>query len=782
MKKELVSIVSSALLLTSLITVPAHSTVTAKSPSSHSVTIESSKLLNYAGNKIKIVRDSFGVPHVYSAKASSLFFGTGYAMAEDRLWQAELSRIVSSGRMSEVFGPGEKNKNIAQDQVIRRDGYTDEEIMKQFKALPKHIQEGMNAYIDGINHYIETTPAAALPPEFGGVKPAKWTIVDSLKVQQLMVRRFGESGGGEMQTAALLNGLVNKLGQEGGIKAFEAVYWANDPDAPVSLTDENNQANKPSPKKPKVQKFPNGDKVAEQMEKEQQMKIDIEKAYGFPHKGGSNAWVIAPSRSESGGTLLLGGPQMGFSAPQIAHEIGLHGAGYDSVGMAFAGAAGIPLIGRGNDYSWTTTTGGGDQIDTFILKLNPKNPGQYLFNGKWTDFEVRTETIKRAGQEPFEFQVYRSVHGPVINIDKEKGVAYAQKRAHWGQEVNAMVGFWTFNRAHNIQQFEKGVHQIPTSHNFLYNDKQGNIGFWITGRNAIRADGTDSRLPMNGDGSEEWKGIVSPDTLPHAINPKQGYVGNWNNKPSPDWTNTEWVFGKTHRVQFILDQLEADDAISFEDMKEINKKAGTIDLDSYFFKDILLEKIDREGLSLEILEAIKYVEDWDSYHKDEDKNDSYDDPGKAIFTDWFKNVKSTVLQPFAGTGADTNDLLYNILVADKDTLKTKYSFLEAVDLNQVVIASLVATVEKLKGDYTYPVRKINFSSLGAGKADPIFYMNRGTYNQITSFTKKDITSVNILPPGQSGNPYSKHFDDQREMYANWEYKPMVFDILKPKKK
>ncbi|WP_066172588.1 penicillin acylase family protein [Bacillus marinisedimentorum] len=778
MKKGLVTIVSTALFMTSLITGPLYDAAAAKTPASHSVTVESTKLLKHQGHEVKIARDSYGVPHVYGDDESSLFFGTGFAMAEDRLWQAELSRIVASGRMTEFFGG--TDQNIAQDMVIRRDGYTDEEIMNQFLSLPEYVQNGMHAYIEGINHYIETVPFSALPLEFQGKKPAKWTIIDSLKVQQLMVRRFGESGGGELNTVNLLNGLVEKLGPEEGLKAFETVYWKNDPEAPVSLTEESNQSTKHSPKKDfKSQKFPEAEKVARQLEKEQQMKLDIEKAYGFPHKGGSNAWIIGPSRSESGGTLLLGGPQMGYSVPQIAHEIGLHGAGYNTVGMAFAGAAGIPLIGRGNDYSWTTTTGGGDQIDTFVLKINPTNSEQYLYNGKWVDFEVRNETIKAVGKEPLNYKVYRSVYGPVIYKDNQ--VAYTQKRAHWEQELNAMTGFWTFNRAHNIKQFEEGVHQIPTSHNFLYNDKQGNIGYWMAGRKATRAEGKDGRLPMNGDGSEEWQGIESPDTLPHAVNPKQGVVANWNNKPSPDWDNTEWIFGKTHRAQFILDQLAVDHSISFADMKEINKKAGTVDLEAYFFKGVLLEKVNRDSLSEEAQEAVSLVGEWDGYFTDQDKNDFYDAQGTAIFDKWFEEVKGTVLSGLKGTGVDTNDLLYNILLADQETLQANYSFLGPIDLNQIVTSSL-EEVADLNGDYFAPIRKINFSKLGAGGVEPIPYMNRGTYNQIIEFTRKDAKSVNILPPGQSGDRRSPHFDDQREMYADWEYKPMNLDILKPNKR
>lgn len=216
--------------------------------------------MNDQGEQVEIVRDSYGVPHIYSETDFSLFFGAGYAMAEDRLWQAELSRIVASGRMAEVFG--KIGKNIEQDMVIRRDGYTDEKAMDQFNKLAKYVQRGLIGYIDEINHYIETTPVTSLPPEFRGVKPAKWTILDSLKIQQLMVRRFGESGGGELNNSELLAKLQGKFGAEKGAEVFQTVYWQNDSSSPVSLHSGPDKSVKQAAS-PKT--FPKSDVVAELM-------------------------------------------------------------------------------------------------------------------------------------------------------------------------------------------------------------------------------------------------------------------------------------------------------------------------------------------------------------------------------------------------------------------------------------------------------------------------------------------------------------------------------------
>lgn len=782
--KKVTTLFMIVLILSSVFT----TTVFAKKNDSLGTKVENTETLTHQGTEITIARDNFGVPHVYADTEEALFFGVGYAMAQDRLWQAEMSRLVSSGQMSE-FNPTPGNVNS--DKVVRRDGYTEEESMEQYQALPKYAQVGIASYVDGINFYIENTSINEMSPEFQasyGKKPELWSITDTLRIGQLMVRRFGELGGNELTFASLYQNLIGKYGEEEGQKVFDTLRWTGHPEAAVSIP-----AGETSQKGPKKQKnnkagdekpaknhkaFPHAKEVGKQQEQEQQMKLDIEEQFGFPHKGGSNAWIVAPSQSENGTALLLGGPQMGFSVPQIAFEIGIYGAGYSSIGMAFAGAGPIPLIGRGKDFGWTTTTGSGDQVDTYLLEINPDNPDQYFYNGKWKDLEVRTETINVRGQAPQKYKVYRSVHGPVIHKDDK--VAYAQKRSHWGQEMNTMVGFWGFNRANNINQFERAVREIATSHHFFYADQRGNIGYWKSGRSPIRPDGVDGRFPAAGDGSEEWVGMTSPEELPSIINPKQGYIANWNNLPAVDFVNTETLYGQTHRVNYIIDQIEQRDKMSFEDMEEINRLAGIVDLSAYHFKDLLLDYLNENSeLSADVEKAAELVEEWDALRRDENNNGQYDDVGLSIFRAWMANVRSSVFAELAGIGGQSDDLLYEILLGDDAGIELKYDFVGERDLSELVHESLVNAIAGKDLDSWYTTTsKINFSQVGGAPVPAIFNMNRGTYNQILELSRNDVHSVNILPPGQSGDPRSPHYDDQRLMYANWEYKPMIFDLLK----
>jgi penicillin amidase len=187
---------------------------------------------------------------------------------------------------------------------------------------------------------------------------------------------------------------------------------------------------------------------------------------------------------------------MGFSTPQIAHEVHLSGAGLNIIGMGFAGIPGV-LIGHNDNLAWTTTSGLTDMEDVFVEKLNPANRYQYWFQGRWHDMERRTETIQvRDGKHEI-LEVCRTVHGPVLEWDDKEPVAYSLKRAFRGKELETLrgiTGFWT---ARNLNDFAASAKLIWLTHNFFVATLQGDIGYWHCGRPPLRADGVDPRLPTS---------------------------------------------------------------------------------------------------------------------------------------------------------------------------------------------------------------------------------------------------------------------------------------------
>src|SRR5215204_2181273 len=363
--------------------------------------------LDVNGEAVRIYRDDFGTPHIFAETNRGLFEAYGYAVAQDRLWQLELNRRAARGRLAEVFGPGAGNSFLNADRAARTTGYTDAELDAQFATLTAEEQQIFDAYLSGINRYLSELaldPLAKLPFEFHalGFSPQPWTRRDSIAFGAFMVRRFGEIGGRELTNLSLLDSLVATHGPAAGYAIFNDVRWVNDPDSPVTV--------------PTAGAFGKRQKSAGALNAAQLGLVsahslgvseDEAKAawqtLGVPTKLGSYAWAVSAARSASGYAMLYGGPQMGFSVPEVLHEVQLKGGdGFNVAGMAFAGVPAV-LIGRNDHLAWTSTTATGDNLDHYIETTCDAGAGPgsgYLFNGVCIPFEVRVETINVRGASP----------------------------------------------------------------------------------------------------------------------------------------------------------------------------------------------------------------------------------------------------------------------------------------------------------------------------------------------------------------------------------------------
>jgi len=325
--------------------------------------------------------------------------------------------------------------------------------------------------------------------------------------------------------------------------------------------------------------------------------IELFESMGLPTKFGSNAWMVGPSKSATGNAMQLGGPQMGHSTPQIVHEVGLHGAGIDAVGMMMPVMPTV-LIGVSQHGAWTSTSGASDLMDTYIEVLNPANPYQYWYNGGWVDMEKRTERIYGPFKMTWEDRdVYRTIHGPIAAWDIGNYLCFSIKTPYYMNELAAEEGWSHFQQAENLDDFQDALKAVDASHNFFWIDREGNVGYGHAGTFPIRPthgkDGRliDDRLPLWGTGEEEWIGLTGWDEMPKCFNPEEGFLANWNNKPSADWTHKEADWGEVHGVQWIQEQLAMGGMISFENMNDINRDTGYAHFGGMHFLDMLLEQL-----------------------------------------------------------------------------------------------------------------------------------------------------------------------------------------------
>ena len=756
--------------------------------------------LDVNGEAVKIYRDDFGTPHIFAETNRGLFEAYGYAVAQDRLWQLELNRRAARGRLAEIFGPTAVNA----DRAARITGYTDAELDAQFATLTAEEQEIFDAYLAGINRYLSEValdPLSKLPFEFHalGFVPQPWTRRDSIAFGAFMVRRFGEIGGRELTNLSLLESLIAAHGPANGFAIFNDVRWINDPDSPVTV--------------PTADAFGKRQKAASGLNNAQLQIVaghtldvsddearTIWQSLGVPTKLGSYAWAISAARSANGFAMLYGGPQMGFSVPEVLHEVQLNGGnGFNVAGMAFAGVPPI-LIGRNEHVAWTSTTATGDNLDHYIETTCNAGGGPgsgYVFNGACTAFEARVETINVRGASAVIQPVLRSIHGPVVGTSGANAIT--QKRAHWQRELESVHAFFGFNRARNIQHFEAAVKLIPTSHNFIYADKIGNIAYWQAGQVPLRPAGFDARLPFPGNGSAEWPGGTLP--IPTSINPAQGYLANWNNKPSVDYDNADnQILGKQFRNWDIIDRL-ATGLISLEDMREIPKdiaRVKAVGREARFLKPYLLAALaDVPPAHPLAAQAKAIIEAWDGNAFADAVTSTNLHSGEVIFSTWLSLMLTNTFTDELGsrTSEASSNMLLHVLdfaLTGDSGVPPSRDYFNGINPKAVMSATFDQTLALLAAAqganpvvWTGPRGSITFTHPILGTVASIPNSNRATYGQIVVLGRPRITGESIFTLGQSGFlrlvlpssfAFDPHFMDQLGLFRNFEYKPMRFFI------
>lgn len=751
--------------------------------------------LQYQGDRITILRDGYGVPHVYAQTLPGLFYGNGYACAQDRLAQMEFYRRSARGEMAEMVG----ESALKADRETRVDGYSEAERENQFRALPSDQQEILKAYAAGVNSWREKAIASGrLPARLRALslKPGPWRVTDSIAVGQDMARKFGSVFAGEELRNVLFAGFMKFRGPKDAWTLLNDLTWRNDPRAPTTLPEAEHT------RKFSGQTHFSGKAVNLEMFFGKTAKYDtgaIEGAlahvqlqesrrlalqYGLPTRLGSYGFVVHPSKSVTGNALLVGGPEMGWMTPQIAHEMHLSGAGVDLIGMGFAGAPGI-LIGHNAHLAWTFTSGIGDIVDIFAEKLNPQNSHQYWYKGAWRDMEKRVETIVVKGSEPVTQEVYRTVHGPVVQFDVGSGRAYAKNAAYWGHEMDSLGAYSRCYQARTAAEFMDAVSGIPTSFNALCATQDGDIAWRFCGRVPVRADGIDPRFPTPGTGDYDWKGFVPLDQMPHSTNPRQGFLANWNTKPATWWDCGDTpVWGAIWHSARIAELLRARPKLSADDLRAVLRDIGTNDENAEHFVPPLLKAAKNESGLLEpaARQALAYLASWD-YHGEEGS------VAQEIFNTWLQQVREDLfwkhfggLPGFAGrSGKEVFNLamqpsfILHALQGSRASVPVRFDYLKGRTADQVMAQALNTACRTLTERYgPQPSRwRFHRGQLNLSPLPGIPDTHRGTYIQIVECARPNLSGVNVLAPGQSEDPDSPHFGDQREMAGWWMFKPML---------
>ncbi|HUR68013.1 MAG TPA: penicillin acylase family protein [Candidatus Thermoplasmatota archaeon] len=555
-------------------------------------TVES---LTAAGEPVTIKRDAYGVPHVYADDAYALFWGNGYAQAQDRLFQMDVLRHVGKGESARFLGPSQ----LTMDLATKRELYTDAERTATLNELSPEYRNMFQGFTDGVNAWIAKTRAdpTLLSAEFYAIAhpPETWVPEDTIAIAQFLLDIFGAgSGGNELDNARVYTQLVSTLGEAEARKAFADMFWMQDPSTYTTISEADGTYT-PTEGPMAWEDIPEWQwdlvEAAAGAHAFADGSLDslqrTAAANGIPAKFGSNAYVVSPALSENGGALLFGGPQMAYHNPTIPYEVALHGAGFDAVGMGVGGAPGV-IIGRTEHMAWTVTSGSSDQVDVVAVKLS--GPREYFVSGtsgetKPMDCRIETHLGLPTAIDPNPpvlavQEVCRTDAGPVFAINEEAGYAFSRLRTHRLDEVRSGALWLTISQAQNMDDFAAHMDTFRFEFNFQVADDGGNIGYYHFGANPDRSESCDPRFPRLA-GLCDWGTIRTGDDLPHVKNPSRGYIANWNNKPALGWSSGDAIekWGPENRVELIdgaiQDQLAIDGSLNIDDLKEINKWIST---------------------------------------------------------------------------------------------------------------------------------------------------------------------------------------------------------------
>lgn len=772
---------------------------------------------------IQIYRDSYGVPHIYARNTFDLYYGYGYAIATDRLFQMEMAKRAFTGTVAEALG----SAWINYDKGVRSN-YWPTSIEQQYNNLPRRDKDIFDGYAAGFNARIGevlANQATLLPKQFidYGFLPANWTAVDVIMVfVGTMCNRFSDFNS-EIGNAAYLDYLITWYGTTVGWTIFDQTKWLDDPAAPTTvpaltgkkaeLPSAVKQARKHTPKA--MQHIARSEFERMSADKQMLAKAGLVRIDTVPST--SNVWIVDRTKTTDGSSILLNGPQFGWFNPGYVYEVGLHGAGFNVIGSSPFGYPAV-LFGHNGHIAWGSTAGPLDVVDMYEELLSDTNQYVYLFKGEWLPMEKRTDTINVKGESPVTVDVYRTVHGLVTQFDVPNKRAFSKKRSWEGYEVQTLVAWVESTKANNWNQFRRAAEKMAITNNWYYADKTGQIGYISVGMIPLRPATQDSRLPAEGTGDMEWLGIKPFDTNPQVFKPRQGWLANWNNKPSVDTENTDGsLYGSADRVQVIFDELTAKNKFSKEEIWGMNRRISHIDLNIAYFLPFLNEAV--EGLlpSAPEKQAVQLLNSWDKYRWDLNDDGYYDSPAQTIMETWLPTMLQMTFQddtgpyfsrfssagyPASPPGGSTNvqsgtKVLYHSLLGPTSSVPNNYDFFNGVDSNQVIRNALTATIGTLTtrfgssdmATWMSPVvpQKFdykNFAGVPQANASEVLYlpvnMNRGTQNHMVVFKKAGFEAQNVCPPGQSGfvapdGSKDPHYEDQMGLYQNFQSKPMILN-------
>ncbi|MFD0798596.1 penicillin acylase family protein [Maribacter chungangensis] len=748
---------------------------------------------------VEIVRDEWGINHIYAKNQHDLFFAQGYAAAEDRLFQFEIWRRQATGTVAEILGESELKRDIGTrlfkfrgDMETEMNHYHDEGV------------EIITAYTNGVNAYIKAilkTPEQ-LPIEFKllDILPQKWTPEVIISRHQGLLGNIDQ----ELQ----IGRAVAKLGSE----TVKELYWLHPKDPDLNIDPKINtdllsgdilelyNAYR------KTVKFKREDIVPAYRNTEEAAKVlSLYESKNDSLSIGSNNWVVKGELMVDGNTYMANDPHRTIAVPSLRYMAHLVAPGWNVIG---GGEPEIPGISIGhNEYgSWGLTVFRTDGEDLYVYELNPENPNQYKHKGEWVDMTFITETIKVKGKADHIAKLFYTMHGPVTLIDKENNVAYAVRCAWLEPGGSPYLASLRMDQAKNWEEFREACtySNIP-GENMIWADKDGNIGWQSVGIAPVRKNFS-GLVPVPGDGRYEWDGYLPIIEKPNDYNPVQGFLATANQNVTPDnyehWDAIGFSWADPYRGERVNEVLGAGKKMTMEDMKSLQNDYLSVPA------RMLVPLLDNIVFTGKAAEAKTTLADWD-YRLEANSIPA------AVYVSWENQIKALANERFipnAGKDIVPGIQLKRIMDWITDP-KTRFGPNPILDRNAFLSEAFTAAVADLekklgpnmekwhygqeKNKHTYMEHalsdavnketkaKLNLGPLPRGGNSYTPGSTGGNLRQSSGASFRMIintgdwdAAIGTNGPGQSGNPASPFYDNLFEPWAKDQYFPVYYSRSK----
>ncbi len=744
------------------------------------------KKLSDLTGEVNVYFDMYGIPHIYADKQEDAFRALGYVHAQDRLWQMELLRRVAKGKLSEVFGKDllETDKFFLSLGIDDHTKHTVSQLDMQSEMVVLS-----KAYLDGINEFIEKGPT---PVEFylTGLDKEPFVLEDIYDAVGYMAFSFAMAH----KTDPLLTNIKNQLGEaylkDLAIMSDTSTVWIKNYNNTVSDSLETN--------------------ITASV-------INVMEKLPVPQFEGSNSWVLSPEKTKSGKVIFANDPHIGFAQPSVWYEAHVSTPNYEKYGYHIAGVP-FPLLGHDRNLAYGLTMFQNDDLNFYYEQKNPSDSTKYRTELGWKDYEYVTKEIKVKDAETISFMYKKTRHGPVMNgVAKQVSgeIPIAMSWVYTKEKNEVMDALYGMTHAKDIDGFKAALPKIHAPGlNVMYGDADGNVAWWASAKLYTMPDSVSTKFILDGaSGRQEPLGYLDFSKNPSAINPPWNYVYSANNQPDsiagmlyPGYYLPE---NRARRIVALLDGKNDWDKESASKM--------ILDVTSPVNPQLVTELIkllDVSSLSDEQLVQVDALKNWDGAYTLENTNGLlYHRCEYYVLKNTFEDeLGSEQFKQFLSTHLMKRQIAWGTKMKEGswwDNITTKN---EVETRNDIVLKSFADAWNSIVNDFGsdpnqwtwdkvhtlehgHPIGRVeslrSFFNVGPfpvhGSREVINnmafpYDSTGFYKvsagpstrRIIDFSDVE-NSISILPTGQSGNPFSKHYKDQAKLYIKGEFRKMMMN-------